>query len=333
MTPHEPSTMRATQRRPAAHRFVAATAVAFVLAASLSACRNDKPQALGTLEYDRITLPAPAAERIVSIDVREGQRVKAGQSLVRLELDRTRSATEAARAQSEAQRASLQELEAGPRTETIKQARASLAAARAEARQARDYYTRVRPLGAQQLVATAEVERARAAVDSADESARALAEQLAELEAGTRREEIAQGKAALAASEAQAAAQEVTLEKLSVVAPRDALVDNLPYKVGDQAAVGQPLAILLVGTPYARVYVPEPIRAQVKVGGKARIYVDGKKDAIAGTVRMIRTEPTFTPYYALIGKDAARLSYVAEIGVDANQDLPAGLPVRVEFGE
>jgi HlyD family secretion protein len=48
---------------------------------------------------------------------------------------------------------------------------------------------------------------------------------------------------------------------------------------------------------------------------------------------MIRTEPTFTPYYALIGKDAARLSYVAEIGVDANQDLPAGLPVRVEFGE
>ncbi|HKN79649.1 MAG TPA: hypothetical protein VJW16_10845, partial [Lysobacter sp.] len=76
--------MRATQRRPAAHRYIAATAVAFVLAASLSACRNDKPQALGTLEYDRITLPAPAAERIVSIDVREGQRVKAGQSLVRL---------------------------------------------------------------------------------------------------------------------------------------------------------------------------------------------------------------------------------------------------------
>src|SRR5207342_3733355 len=248
------------------------------------------------------------AERIVSIDVREGQRVKAGQSLLHLEPDRTRSATEAARAQSEAQRASLQELEAGPRTETIRQARASLAAARAEARQARDYYTRVRPLGAQQLVATAEVERARAAVDSADESARALAEQLAELEAGTRREEIAQGKAALAASEAQAAAQEVTLEKLSLIAPRDGVVDNLPYKLGDQAAVGQPLAILLVGgAPYARVYVPEPIRADVKVGDAARVFVGGQKDARPGTVRMIRTEPTFTPYYALIGKDAARL--------------------------
>ena len=306
---------------------------AFALVASLSACRNDKPQALGTLEYDRITLPAPAAEKIVSIDVREGQRVKAGQSILRLELDRTRSATEAARAQSEAQRASLEELEAGPRSETIKQARASLLAARAEARQARDYYTRVKPLGAQQLVATAEVERARAAVDSADESARALAEQLAELEAGTRREQIAQGKASLAASEAQAAAQEVTLEKLSLIAPREGVVDNLPYKLGDQAAVGQPLAILLVGAPYARVYVPEPIRAQVKVGSTARIYVDGRKDALAGTVRMIRSDPTFTPYYALIGKDAARLAWVAEVAVDSKESLPAGLPVRVEFGE
>ena len=76
---------------------------AFLLVASLGPCRDDTPQALGTLEYDRITLPAPAAERIVSIDVREGQRVKAGQSLLRLELDRTRSAAEASRMQAAGQ--------------------------------------------------------------------------------------------------------------------------------------------------------------------------------------------------------------------------------------
>jgi len=128
----------------------------------------------------------------------------------------------------------------------------------------------------------------------------------------------------------------VTLDKLTVVAPRDALVDSLPYKLGDQAAVGQPLAILLVGgAPYARVYVPEPIRAGVKVGDTVRVFVDGHDSTRVGTVRMIRTEPTFTPYYALIGKDAARLSYVAEItlaGTDA-ASLPPGLPVRVEFGK
>jgi HlyD family secretion protein len=50
---------------------------------------------------------------------------------------------------------------------------------------------------------------------------------------------------------------------------------------------------------------------------------------------MIRSEPSFTPYYALVGKDAARLSYLAEIALDGKDAarLPAGLPVRVEFGQ
>jgi HlyD family secretion protein len=307
-----------------------------IAVAMLSACRDDAPQALGTLEYDRITVPAPAAERIVAIDVREGQRVKAGQPLLRLELDRTRSATEAARAQAAMQRATLEELEAGPRTEEIAQARAQLVAAQAQASETRDYYNRVRPLGRQQLIAASDVDRARASADNAAANVRVAQAALRELEVGTRRERIAQGAAALAASEADVASQQVTLDKMTLVAPRDALVDSLPYKLGDQAAVGAPLAILLVGNaPYARVYVPEPIRANVRVGDAARIFVDGREDAMPGTVRMIRTEPSFTPYFALIGKDAARLSYVAEITLTAKDaaTLPPGLPVRVEFDE
>ena len=59
---------------------------------ALSACTEEAPQALGTLEYDRVTLPAPSAERIVSIAVREGQQVEAGETL--LTLERTRSAAQ-----------------------------------------------------------------------------------------------------------------------------------------------------------------------------------------------------------------------------------------------
>ena len=103
--------------------------LSIALVASMSACRDDAPQALGTLEYDRITLPAPAAERIVAIDVREGQRVAAGQSLLRLEAARTQSATQAAQAEAQRQQEALAELEAGPRSEAIAQARAQLAAA------------------------------------------------------------------------------------------------------------------------------------------------------------------------------------------------------------
>ena len=312
-------------------QLVAATLLAFALAA----CADEAPQALGTLEYDRITLPATAAERIVAIEVREGERVIAGQRLLRLEARRTRATTEAAQAQVAAQRATLDELQAGPRVEAIAQARAQLAAAEAQAREAAAYYARLQPLGRQQLVAAAEVDRARAGAVNAGAQARAARAALDELLRGTRDERIAQGEAALAGSRAQAAAQQVSLEQLDVIAPRAGRIDSLPYKLGDQPAIGAPLAIMLVGdAPYARIHVPEPQRANVKVGDRLRVHVDGRDQAYVGTVRMIRSEPSFTPYYALTGDDAARLSYLAEVALGADAaDLPAGLPVQVDLSD
>ena len=302
------------------------------LALSLSACSQSTPQVSGTLEWDRISLPAPAAEKIVAIDVHEGQQVAAGTRLLQLELTRTQAQLDAARALARQGDAALAELRAGPRSEQIAQARAMLASARAQAVDARAYYARLRPLGQRKLVAAAEVDRARAAAGNADGQVRAAQAALDELLHGTRSEDIAQGEAAAAAAQAEAAAQSATLGKLDITAPRAGRVDSLPYKLGDQAPVGAPLAILLVGAaPHARVYVPERMRAGVKPGMVARVFVDGRDGSFAGHVRMVRSEPVFTPYYALSGDDAARLSYIAEIVLDQPGDLPAGLPVRVEF--
>lgn len=300
---------------------------------ALSACKQASPQVLGTLEWDRITLPAPVAEKIVRIDVREGQQVAAGAPLLQLELTRTESQLAAVQAQAQQSREALSELQAGPRSEDIAQAKANVAAAQSQAVDARAYYNRLQPLGRQKLVAAADVDRARGAAGNAEAQVRAAQAALLALEHGTRSEQVAQGRAALAAAEAQAATQRVSLDKLNVVAPRAGRVDSLPYKLGDQAPVGSPLAILLVGdAPYARVYVPEPIRANVRVGQRAQVFVDGRDAAFAGHVRMIRSEPSFTPYYALSGRDAERLSYLAEITLDkSGADLPAGVPVRVEF--
>lgn len=302
-------------------------------AVSLCACKKAPPQALGTLEYDRITLPAPVAERIVSIDVREGEQVKAGQPLLQLDPTHTRAELAAAKAQAQQQREVLAELEAGPRHEDIDKARANLAAAEAQAREARAYYHRLLPLKGKDYVAAADLDRARAAAGNADGQVKAARAALDELLHGTRPEQIAQARSAVASAEAQASAQEVLLGKLSIVAPRAGRIDTLPYKLGDQAPVGAPVAILLAGdAPYARIYVPEQQRAGVHVGDAIRVYVAGRGRSYAGKLRMLRSEPGFTPYYALIGDDAARLSYLAEValGADAAQ-LPAGLPVRVEL--
>jgi HlyD family secretion protein len=302
-------------------------------ALAIAGCGDRPPQALGTLEYDRITVPAPVAEKIVSIDVREGEQVTAGAVLLTLDRTRVEAETQATLAEAQRQREALAELEAGARSEQVRQARANLAATKADAEDAGAYYERVQGLADRKLVAAADVDRARAAASSANAQMRQAQAALDELLHGTRREQIAQGKAALRGAEAAEAAQRAVLDKLQVVAPRDGRVDSLPYRLGDQAPVGAPLVVLLVGdAPYARIYVPEPIRSRVKVGDAVRVFVDGVEAPLAGRVRMIRSEPSFTPYYALTGEDAARLSYLAEVSLGSDAaELPAGLPVRVEF--
>ncbi|MFC6632920.1 HlyD family secretion protein [Microbulbifer taiwanensis] len=304
-----------------------------LLLALLGACQPKPDRALGTLEWDRIALPAPAAEKIVEIHVREGERVGYGQVLLQLDASRSRAQLAAARDEVARRKAVLDELEVGPRIEEIQRAEASLAAAIAEEKDARQNYQRLRKLGGEDYISQSDIDRAEAAADSAAAQVDSSRAALLELQRGTRSEDIAQGQAALAQASAEAEAQLVLLQKLTVQAPRSGLVDDLPFKLGDEAPIGGPLAVMLVGeTPYARVYIPQLLRPGIQVGDEARVYIQGMETSFAGRVRMIRSEPSFTPYYALTGEDVARLSYLAEIqlGEDA-AELPAGLPLSAEF--
>lgn len=316
-------------------KWIAIAAVTASAVLCLAGCAKPASQPLGTLEWDRIGLPAPVSERIAEIPVHEGQRVAAGDTLLVLEPERTRARLDAARAEALRQQHALDELRVGPRREDIDRARAQLAGAQSVAVNAHHELDRVQPLVAKQFLARSELDSARAQADSADANVNAASSTLAALENGSRVEDIAQAEAALASAQAQVTELSVNLERTTIRAPRAGRIDSIPYKLGDQPPVGATLAVELVGAaPYARVYVPEPQRANVHVGQAAQVFVDGRKGALSGHVRAIRSEPTFTPYYALSGDDAARLSYLAEVTLDAaanDSDLPAGLPVRVEF--
>ncbi|WP_236250583.1 HlyD family secretion protein [Microbulbifer sp. ALW1] len=299
---------------------------------------------MGTLEWDRIALPAPVAEKIVDIPVKEGQRVVSGQILLQLDPSQTRARLLSLEAAVKRQEAQLQELNVGPRVEEIARAKASLDAAEAEARDRAAEYQRLLPLESRDYVSKSDLDRARAAADSAKAQVQSARQQLLELERGTRSEEIEQGRAALAQARAEAEAQRVLLEKLTVRAPREGIVDSIPFKLGDEAPIGASLVVMLTGdTPYARVYVPQPMRLQVAVGSPAQVTLQGKnidpagKDKgqpriYSGRVRLVRNEPSFTPYYALTGDDVSRLSYIAEIQLQQDAArLPAGLPLHAEF--
>lgn len=309
--------------------------LALATALSLVACTPKPKQVLGTLEWDRITLPAPVSERIAEVPAREGQVVAANDTVLVLESVRTRARLDEAKADAQRLQKALDELRVGPRQEDIDQARAKLAGAQSVATNAHRALERAQAEVARQVIARSEFDSVKAQAGSADADVNAAQAALATLLHGSRPQEIAQAEAAVASAQAQVDSVAVDLQRVRISAPRAGRIDSIPYKLGDQPPIGAPLAILLVGNaPYARVYVPEPLRAGVHVGESARVYVADGKQAVTGRVRAVRSEPSFTPYYALNGDDVSRMSYIAEIelGKDA-ANLPSGLPVRVEFAD
>ncbi|WP_394559320.1 HlyD family secretion protein [Aquipseudomonas alcaligenes] len=307
--------------------------LAGLLMVSLAACDSGGEQLLGTLEWDRVGLPAEASETILAWKVAEGDQVTEGQAL--LELDPRRQDARIAQARGEVDQAAarLAELSNGARSETIDSARATLARNRAELTDAGRNFTRIAELYQRKQVAIAELDRARAARDQASAATRSAEAQLRELTNGTRPEQIEQAAAALDAARGNLAQLQVGREHLSLRAPRAGVVDALPFKVGDQPPAGAELVSLLVGEqPYARVFIPASIRAQVQVGDAMSIHVQGIEQPFQAKVRSIRSEAAFTPYYALTGDDASRLVYRAELVLqgEAARKLPAGLPLHAE---
>ncbi|HUO69114.1 MAG TPA: HlyD family efflux transporter periplasmic adaptor subunit [Gammaproteobacteria bacterium] len=303
---------------------------AATLTALLAACSSEKnPPFVGSLEWDRVAVTAELAEPVLRWDVAEGDRVEAGAAL--LEQDPRRQDARIAAAHGDLMEAEgkLLELTNGARIETIDTARANLAQAHAAESNAQMDYDRSVELKKRDLIAGAAVDQARATLNQAKAATKAQESQLLELTHGTRVEQIDQATAAVAAAKGTLQELEVTRARLTVRAPRAGRVDALPFRAGDQPPVGAALVSMLVGdAPYARVFVPAPRRGNIKQGDAFDVKLEDGRTFTA-TVRSIRSEASFTPYYALAGDDAARLVYRAELVLqgDGTADLPAGLPV------
>ena len=300
-----------------------------------AACGDgDSPyRVVGELTSDRIEITSESSEPITSIAVIEGESVQAGQALV--EQDARRASAQLAEAEAALRQAQarLDELVRGPRKEQIDAARASVEGASQELEFRQAELERTREVHARGLASPDALDRAQAALDAAQANLKLRLAQLEEMLTGTTIEELAQAEQAVRGAAARRDAAEVALEHHTLRSPVDGIADARLFEVGERPNAGQPIMVVLDGQQaYARVYVPEAVRVQVKAGTEARIHVDGLDAPLAGRVRWVSNEAAFTPYYALTERDRSRLSYVAKVDIVEQRDrLPDGVPVEVEF--
>ena len=299
----------------------------------LASCEEQPLQAVGQLESDRIELVAEFSEVITSINVTEGDGIQAG--AIVLEQDTTRIDLRIEESQANIRRieAVLAEQVSGPRTETIDAAKANLNAAQIERDYRENELERLAGLRARNLTSVETVDSAQNFLNAAGARIELVSAQLAELEAGTRSEQIEQTNGQLAQLRAQLAGLNLDKRRLLVTSTTEGIIDSLLFELGERPRIGDVVAVLLSGDqPYARLYIPEPMRVQVRPGSQLQIAVDGLPSTLTGTVRHIASEATFTPYFALNERDRTRLSYVAQVSLPTLAErLPDGVPVQAVF--
>jgi len=304
-----------------------------LLAASVAGCsRHDANILPGTLERDRVELVADANETIVSLPFAEGAAVKAGDVIVIQDRALTTAEVDAARAQLAEAEARVEELKNGPRPTTIRAAVARRDAARVQRDDAVRERDRLLGLVSRSLVSKSEADRQVTTAAAAEQALHEAEADLRELQEGTRAEQVAQARQAADSARANLAGLETTSSRLEVRAPIDATIDALPFRLGEKPVKGATVAVLLATTaPYARINVPEPLRARLKPGAAATIRVDGVARDWRAHLRFIASEAEFTPYYALTAADRSKLSYRAEIVFDETEAaaLPSGVPLDV----
>ena len=331
-------------------RFVMAGAAVLVMAGTAARCRGqadaNAARASGYVEATEVRLAPEVGGRLLEVAVKEGDRLKAGDVVARLDDTDTAIATKQAQAERDQAVAQLRLLQAGARAEDIRQARAQVdsaqaevAAAEAELQSARADLARFEALLAsnagsrkQRDDAATNVAVAEARVNSARERVRAAAEALARLRAGARAEEIAAARARVAATEAQIAAFAKAQTDALLKSPVAGFVTAKLADAGEVVARGTPVAVVTdLDHAWANVYVDEPLVPLLKLGQKVTLVTDAGQ-RLDGTISFISPKAEFTPRNVQTAEERTKLVYRIKVTAD-NRDgvLKPGMPVEAEI--
>jgi HlyD family secretion protein len=289
----------------------------------------------GNMDLREVDLAFNDSQRVVKVLVQEGDRVRKGQVLALLDTGRLTPQLDQAEAQAGAQAAIVQRLHHGSRPQEIAQARANLALAQADARQARDNYLRVKEVfqsSSGRAVSRQDLVNAKSQWDVAEARVAVNRKALELAVIGPRKEDIAQAEAMLEADEANVALLQQEVDDATLRAPLDAVVRSRIAEPGDMASPQKTAFTLAITDPkWVRAYVSETDLGLVHPGMAASVQVDSfPNQRFDGWVGFVSPVAEFTP--KAVETPDLRSSLVYEVRVfvkDPDDDLRLGMPATV----
>jgi multidrug resistance efflux pump len=340
----------------------------------------------GIIEADEIRVGSRVGGRVEKVNIEEGQAVRAGDVMVVLEpFDLVERRAEAAAKQASAQAqydqlsagyrveevaqakahydqlaAHLAKLRAGPRKQTVAAARARLDAAQGELNLAKQSYARLAQLVTRNAATKGDMDNATEQLSTATAMLVVRQQELAELEEGTRKEdileaeaqleaalqqwqlrkhgfrkeEIAAAKATLDAATAALKKVERQIDELQIKTPVDGVIEAVELQPGDLVTAGAPvLSIMDTRRLWMRAYVPED-RLQFTTGQRVDVTVDSFRGALfEGEVTFVSRQAEFTPSNVQTPDERSKQVFRIKVLLRTGHDrLRPGMAGNVHFG-
>lgn len=321
---------------------VALLAVVIVLAAAVGGwlwyqSQQDRGLTLyGNVDIRTVNMSFRVGGRLASLNVDEGDAIKAGQVLGTLDKAPYENALIQAKASVAVAQAQYDLMQAGYRDEEIAQTEAAVRQAKAAYDYAQNFYTRQQGLWKSRTISANDLENARSSRDQARATLKSAEDKLSQYRTGNRPQDIAQAKASLEQAQAQLAQAELDLHDTTLVAPADGTLMTRALEPGSMLSAGSTVLTLSLTRPvWVRAYIDEPNLGRAKPGSELLLYTDGRPDRpYRGKVGFVSPTAEFTPKTVETPDLRTDLVYRLRIIVtDADDALRQGMPVTVRFND
>ncbi len=321
-----------------------------VLAAAAACAPAADPNTLrvsGHVEATEVRLAPEMGGRVLSLDVKEGERIQAGAVVLTIDATDLQLAIARAKTEQASAEAQLRLVRASARSEDVKQAEAQVEAAKADIPAARAELDAAtadlqrfdlllsRKSGSQKQRDDAATRRdvAQARVEAAQKRVEAAEATLARVKAGARREEVAVAESRIATTQAAIASLEDQLKDATLVSPVTGIVTEKLTEMGEVVAPRAPVVVITdLDHAWADVYVPEPAVPRITLGQPATLFTDAGGQGLQGTVTFISPKAEFTPRNVQTADERAKLVYRIRVTVDNSGGvLKQGMPVDADL--
>lgn len=293
---------------------------------------NESEYFSGYLEGDYRYLAPSTSGRIVKINVKEGQHVKAGELLFELENTAQTANLSAANENLNALKAELADLNLGKREQELETIRAQIAEAKSGLWAAEQNYKRAVTLKKQSSISQKEFDAAKAEFDRQNALVKQLVASLEVANLPARINQIKSLEAKIKAAEANMQSCEYELNKTRLAANESGLIERVFYKEGEWASSTRPVLSLLPPNELkVRFFVPASVLPMLKEGQKVKLSCQNCPK-FSATISQVATQPEYTPPVIYTQNQQNTLTYRIEAVPDEPSEfLHPSQPVEVRL--